>query len=188
MLQAGPASIQGGWSKLAVLLFLPIFALQAAGQRASEYQLKAAFLYNFTKFIDWPGESVRSLTFQICVLGQNPFGSELTRLTDGKLIGGHPVQVLTVSNYDLARSCQVVFISASENAHMTSSRPKLRLITQSGTNCPLLRANIYAISPHRASGASTLSAYTMRSDKPAGPNSSYSRMLSACRKMRVSAP
>jgi Holliday junction resolvase-like predicted endonuclease len=41
--------------------------------------------------------------------------------------------------------------------------------------------------PHRASGASTLSAYTMRSDKPAGPNSSYSRMLSACRKMRVSA-
>jgi hypothetical protein len=70
---------------------------------------------------------------------------------------------------------------------MTSSRPKLRLITQSGTTCPLSRANIYAISPHRASGASTLSAYTMRSDKPAGPNSSYSRMLSACRKMRVSA-
>jgi hypothetical protein len=117
MLQVGPASIQGGWSKLAVLLFLPIFALQAAGQRASEYQLKAAFVYNFTKFIDWPGESVRSLTFQICVLGQNPFGSELTQLTDGKVIEGHPVQVLIVTNYHLARSCQVVFISASENAH-----------------------------------------------------------------------
>ena len=98
MLQAGPASIQGGWSKLAVLLFLLIFALQAAGQRASEYQLKAAFVYNFTKFIDWPGESVRSLTFQICVLGQNPFGSELTQLTDGKVIEGHPVQVLIVTN------------------------------------------------------------------------------------------
>lgn len=126
MLQAGPASIQGGWSKLAVLLFLPIFALQAAGQRASEYQLKAAFLYNFTKFIDWPGESVRSLTFQICVLGQNPFGSELTQLTDGKVIEGHPVQVLIVTNYHLARSCQVVFISASENAHMKEILSALR--------------------------------------------------------------
>jgi uncharacterized protein DUF4154 len=126
MLQAGPASIQGGWSKLAVLLFLPIFALQAAGQRASEYQLKAAFVYNFTKFIDWPGESVRSLTFQICVLGQNPFGSELTQLTDGKVIEGHPVQVLIVTNYHLARSCQVVFISASENAHMKEILSALR--------------------------------------------------------------
>jgi YfiR/HmsC-like len=126
MLQAGPASIQGGWSKLAVLLFLPIFALQAAGQRASEYQLKAAFVYNFTKFIDWPGESVRSLTFQICVLGQNPFGSELTQLTDGKEIEGHPVQVLIVTNYHLARSCQVVFISASENAHMKEILSGLR--------------------------------------------------------------
>jgi YfiR/HmsC-like len=126
MLQAGPASIQGGWSKLAVLLFLPIFALQAAGQRASEYQLKAAFVYNFTKFIDWLGESVRSLTFQICVLGQNPFGSELTQLTDGKVIEGHPVQVLIVTNYHLARSCQVVFISASENAHMKEILSALR--------------------------------------------------------------
>ena len=126
MLQAGPASIQGGWSKLAVLLFLLIFALQAARQRASEYQLKAAFLYNFTKFIDWPGESVRSLTFQICVLGQNPFGSELTQLTDGKVIEGHPVQVLIVTNYHLARSCQVVFISASENAHMKEILSALR--------------------------------------------------------------
>ena len=126
MLQAGPASIQGGWSKLAVLLFLLIFALQAAGQRASEYQLKAAFVYNFTKFIDWPGESVRSLTFQICVLGQNPFGSELTQLTDGKVIEGHPVQVLIVTNYHLARSCQVVFISASENAHMKEILSALR--------------------------------------------------------------
>lgn len=70
MLQAGPASIQGGWSKLAVLLFLLIFALQAAGQRASEYQLKAAFVYNFTKFIDWPGESVRSLTFKFVCWGR----------------------------------------------------------------------------------------------------------------------
>ena len=126
MLQVGPASIQGGWSKLAVLLFLPIFALQAAGQRASEYQLKAAFVYNFTKFIDWPGESVRSLTFQICVLGQNPFGSELTQLTDGKVIEGHPVQVLIVTNYHLARSCQVVFISASENARMKEILSALR--------------------------------------------------------------
>ena len=126
MLQAGPASIQGGWSKSAVLLFLLMFGVQAAGQRASEYQLKAAFVYNFTKFIDWPGESVRSLTFQICVLGQNPFGSELTHLTDGKVIGGHPVQVLTLSNYHLARSCQVVFISASENAHMKEILSGLR--------------------------------------------------------------
>lgn len=126
MLPREPASIRGGWSKSAVLLLLVMFAVQAAGQRASEYQLKAAFVYNFTKFIDWPGESVRGPTFQMCVLGQNPFGSELTHLTAGKAIGGHPVQVLTVSNVHLARSCQVVFVSASENAHMKEILSGLR--------------------------------------------------------------
>jgi len=60
------------------------------------------------------------------VLGQNPFGSELTQLTDGKVIEGHPVEVLIVTNYHLARSCQVVFISASENAHMKEILSALR--------------------------------------------------------------
>ena len=122
MLLSGRASIWGAGST-AVLLLLAVCAL---GQTAAEYQLKAAFVYNFTKFVDWPQESVHGANFQMCVLGQNPFGSELTHLTEGKAIEGHPVQVSTVSNFHLARSCQVFFVSASESAHMTEILRGLR--------------------------------------------------------------
>jgi hypothetical protein len=86
------------------------------GQIATEYQLKAAFLYNFTKFVEWPGDSFPSndSPLRLCVLGNTPFSSELSQVTEGKVVGGHPVQVAVLDNWHHARDCQLVFISSSE--------------------------------------------------------------------------
>jgi uncharacterized protein DUF4154 len=93
---------------------------QSSGSK--EYELKAAFLLNFAKFIDWPPDSFASATspFLICVVGQDPFGTALNQSLLGKTMDGRVVQIIRYPNMgDLpdARHCQIVFVSASEKSH-----------------------------------------------------------------------
>src|ERR1041384_7968674 len=60
-----------------------------------EYQVKAAYLYNFVKFIDWPAAARRD-ALTICVAGMNPFGSALDNLVRGESIGGRPIATRTI--------------------------------------------------------------------------------------------
>ncbi len=64
---------------LIALVFCSAVAAQA--QTATEYQVKAAFLFNFAKFVEWPADAFRSddAPLQICVLGQDPFDPDLSR-------------------------------------------------------------------------------------------------------------
>src|SRR5438552_14382023 len=58
----------------------------------SEYQVKAAFLYNFVKFVDWPETAIDPREpIVLCVLGKDPFSGELDRAIEGKSINGHRV-------------------------------------------------------------------------------------------------
>jgi hypothetical protein len=99
-----------------LVLVAMILTTVGSGQIATEYQLKAAFLYNFTKFVEWPGDSfpTNNSPLRLCVLGNAPFSSELSQVTEGKIVGGHPVQVAALDNWHHARDCQLVFISSSE--------------------------------------------------------------------------
>ena len=99
-----------------LVLLAMILTTVVSGQTATEYELKAAFLYNFTKFVEWPGESfpASDSPLRLCVLGNDPFGSELSQVTEGKVVGGHPVQVALLDNWHRARDCQLVFITSSE--------------------------------------------------------------------------
>jgi hypothetical protein len=76
-----------------------------------EYVIKAAFIYNFLKFVDWPGGGGSTLT--IGVLGNNPFGAALNQL-NGKSVKGKTVAVRKCGSVSDAESCQVVFISSSD--------------------------------------------------------------------------
>ena len=85
---------------------------------SSEYLLKAAYLFNFAKFTEWPrpvfpgpGASLR-----LCVLGHNPFGAALKAL-DGRTIKGRPIVTEKIRDAADSRDCHVVFISAFENRH-----------------------------------------------------------------------
>lgn len=93
----------------------------------SEYQVKAAFLFNFGKFVEWPESSFLSdnAPFSICVLGDDPFGSALDNLR-GKSIGHRSVAVWRIKRPDAGLRCQILFVSASEESHLAQIFASLR--------------------------------------------------------------
>jgi hypothetical protein len=103
---------------------LCVLAAAAPGVSAQvtsgEYELKAAFLFNFAKFIDWPPSSFASpqANFSICILGNDPFGSAMDDLLRGKTIGNRAVEIIRRNEVAEVRHCQVVFISPSEKGRV----------------------------------------------------------------------
>jgi hypothetical protein len=81
----------------------------------TEYEVKAAFLYNFARFVEWPPEAQRAEPFVIAVLGRDPFGAVLDETVSGKTVAGRPIQVKRASRVDDVRDAQIVFVCASEN-------------------------------------------------------------------------
>ncbi len=96
---------------LALLLAAP--GLLAA-QTASEYDVKAAFLYNFTKFVDWPLAAFPDPnSLKICVLGADPFGGSLQAVA-GEQVANHKLTVVRTESLAKPTGCQILFISRSE--------------------------------------------------------------------------
>jgi hypothetical protein len=85
---------------------------QSSAAMPSEYQVKAAFLYNFVKFVDWPGQ--RAGEVELCVIGRDPFGGALERAVEGKSLGGRAFTVRHITDPAAARSCQALFVGVSE--------------------------------------------------------------------------
>ncbi len=112
---------------LAVTL-IPCSGRSDAPEAPGEYQVKAAFLYNFAKFVEWPPEpGERKGPLAICVIGQDPFEGSLERVTQGKTIDDRRIVIRRVSEeIGPARSCQVLFVSLSEAARMVDIVKGLR--------------------------------------------------------------
>ena len=97
--------------------------LGLSGQRASraadaplEYQVKAAFLLNFTKFVEWPAAAFAApdSPVAICVLGDDPFGGALDQMVQGEVVNGRKLIVQRITHAPLPKTCQVLFIGKSE--------------------------------------------------------------------------
>ena len=80
-----------------------------------EYEVKAAYLYNFAKLVDWPAPARGPLV--IGVYGEDPFGGALHRAVDGKNIDGRPLVVQRLSRLDQLKGCHILFIGLSERRH-----------------------------------------------------------------------
>jgi hypothetical protein len=93
------------------LILASLFPFLAHGAAFSEYELKAAFVYNFASFTDWPPNAAPGMS--VCVIGQDPFGRALDTL-EGKVVKGQSLTVHRISTIAEARTCRVLFISASE--------------------------------------------------------------------------
>jgi hypothetical protein len=113
---------------LFLVLLAPLAGLGAQDARPTEYQLKAAFLFNFAKFIDWPSTSFSdaSSPFVIGVLGENPFGDDLQKLISQKQVGTHPLVVQSIASVSDARKCHILFISNSETSKLRQILEGLR--------------------------------------------------------------
>jgi hypothetical protein len=101
----------------------PAFGVQASQvvPVAGEYELKAAFLFNFIKFTEWPAAEANKgdEPFVIGVLGKDPFGAALDKVTEGETIHSRKIVVRRFARMDdLAASSQIVFISASEERNL----------------------------------------------------------------------
>jgi len=99
--------------RIMLLLAVCVFdrSVQAQTVVPSEYQIKAAFLYNFSKFVDWSIADVNSDSnkHQLCIIGKNPFNEILDEI-DGKPIKNKTMSVHTLSSLEQLGSCQVLFV------------------------------------------------------------------------------
>jgi hypothetical protein len=91
--------------------------LSAQASKTTEYQVKAAYLANFSKFVEWPARAAKSESFNICVLGQDPFGKALDSAVAGETINSSPLAAKRISRPQDALDCRVLFISSSEDSH-----------------------------------------------------------------------
>jgi YfiR/HmsC-like len=83
---------------------------------AAEYQVKAAYLFNFGQFVEWPLHAFDSpnAPFVIGVVGEDPFGKTLDDVIAGESLGGHPLVVRRFRNIEDISACNILFIGRSE--------------------------------------------------------------------------
>jgi len=98
---------------LPLILFL---AIAQVARAATEYEVKAAFLYNFTRFVSWPetGNSTRAPVV-IGILGHNPFGDALETAIRGKTVDNRPLTIRYSRELRDLTDAHVIFITRSES-------------------------------------------------------------------------
>lgn len=91
-----------------------------AGKSPGEYEIKAAFIYNFAKFVQWPSEAFAASNspLVIGVLGDDPFGSMLDRTIEGKYVNSRRLEVQRYREVRDLRACQILYVCSSENKHL----------------------------------------------------------------------
>lgn len=107
---------RGGLLTVTAVGILGFCSPGALGQAFSDYEVKAAYFYNFSKFVEWPTDAFTSPAAPIhfCVLRDHSFETELNRFVKGKSIAGRSIEVITVGDGDQARRCQLLFINSSQ--------------------------------------------------------------------------
>ncbi|HRD48768.1 MAG: YfiR family protein [Candidatus Competibacter sp.] len=121
-------ALQRGWRVAAAGLLFGGLSLggNAWAGEFDEYAVKAAYLYNFAKYVEWPSEAFAGADapLWICVAGDNPFGGALAALS-GKTVGDHPVEVRHLPAVTGVDKCHVVFVSRAEQGRIKTVLAKL---------------------------------------------------------------
>ena len=120
--------VTGKHGLLNKVLVLPLFltltssmlSTQVRAQTPDEYQVKAAFLYNFVKFVEWPVEafSDSSAPIVIGVVGDDPLGNKIDQMINGKIANGRPLVLKRFRNLKVLTFCHIVFICSSEKNNL----------------------------------------------------------------------
>ena len=103
-----------------VLVAVP--CLRAQSSKPTDYDVKAAYLYNFGHFVEWPANvaPVQNDFFTVCVLGQDPFGQVLDGALAGETIAGKRVAAKRISNLQESANCQILFLTSGEEARLNT--------------------------------------------------------------------
>ena len=122
----------------AALAVAIVCALPASAQDASlEYRVKAAYLFNFTKFVDWPpGAMADGAPFTICVAGTSPFVSALEDTIRGETVAGRSLQSRVAQGNE---PCQVVFVPHEVDPAPILKRARMQPVLTVGESPGFLR-------------------------------------------------
>jgi hypothetical protein len=107
---------RSGFAFLTLLLFHSAMVVALDPTSVSEYEVKAAYVYNFTRFIDWPTEVLvnPNAPIVIGVIGNNDFASILENMVKGKTVQSHPISVHVIKWPADVNACQIICISSYE--------------------------------------------------------------------------
>lgn len=96
-----------------MLIFVPY--LLAQNSRPTDYQVKAVYLINFARFVEWPDKGGAAQDpFTICILGRDPFGPTLDTTLGGERIAGRSVLLKRISSARESLNCRILFVSSTE--------------------------------------------------------------------------
>lgn len=106
----------------------------AAPAAPTEYQVKAVFLFNFSRFVEWPSAAFAGAAapFAICVFGTDPFGTDLDEVVKGEAAGARPIVVRRLNDASQVPGCQILFIDHVEEprtAEVTAAADRRHVLT-----------------------------------------------------------
>jgi hypothetical protein len=103
---------------LLLSLVLPLAIVDAQRGRPTKYQIEAVYLYQFGNFIQWPAQQGGDQSFEICVLGRDPFGKTLDNTIAGEKIGNEPLKADRIVDLNDVKHCRILYISPSEDSRL----------------------------------------------------------------------
>ena len=123
MRRAGPPNLAKLLAHLAaLLLFLAASARPARGDHhvAGEYEIKAAFVYRFTHFTEWPADAFKDgdAPIVVALVGEDPFGGALEHAVADKVVNGRRLEYRHYPNAKALDRCHVLFVSGSERQQL----------------------------------------------------------------------
>lgn len=122
-----PSSLGGAARAVKTVLLIAMIAVSVVATGAEtpsldEYQVKAAFLYNFAKFVEWPADALpdASASITLCILGEDPFGITLEQTISGKIVIGRKLVIKRLKEIYSSKLevCHILFISLSEKRRL----------------------------------------------------------------------
>lgn len=116
---------------LLLLAALLLFTGKGSAEVSKEYQIKAAYLYNFTKFVEWSPQHFKSADSPILIgiLRKNPFGDELAKIVQDRKVNGREIRIIILNSIKDANTVQVLFIGQGEEKNFSRD---LLLLQKSG--------------------------------------------------------
>lgn len=116
---------------LSLVWLLAFGGVTAQDSTPTEYQIKAAFLFNFAKFVEWPEAAFAEAKSPIVIgiLGENPFRDDLEQTIRNKTVNDRPLVAKEFHSSGEATNCHILFISASEKARLPEILESLRNTT-----------------------------------------------------------
>lgn len=114
---------------MVVVMLVSLFTVRHLPAWAGELEnkVKAAYIYNFTKFVDWPGDGSNDTSepVKICFVGSDPLRTLLGELNNRE-VKGRPLKIVRFKELNSLESCKIVFISRSEEPQLPQILQRLQ--------------------------------------------------------------